>query len=1074
MNIIEIGDILKSNFSFLHSESEVLSYLGRAAEQYLYTDPNTAITKLRQFGETLGKIVFAKESLIEPFQATHYQRLNILRKEGYLEKEIYDLFNTLRREGNDAVHDATFGTTDEAKSLLPIAYRLATWYMEVYVDYDFKAPAYHEPEPVAEVDQELKRVYEEMIEKLEAELTVVRQKAMHLTEEDRKKRVAASRSFARNMQLSEAETRTMIDEQLRQAGWEADSKRLTYQQGVRPQPNRNIAIAEWPVRGGRADYALFIGLRLVGLVEAKAKHKNVPSVLDSQTKTYARNVVPRGEEEITPTTGDYQVPFLYATNGRPYLKQLAESSGIWFWDSRKPTQHARALEAWHSPADLQALLLHDPVEAMKALETEEIESLGLRDYQKQAVLAVEKAMVEGRRQILVGMATGTGKTRMAIALMYRLLATKMCRRILFLVDRNSLGQQTEDALKEMRIKDLMFDEIYDVKSLKDILPDMETKVHIATVQGMVRRLFYHEEHRPSVGQYDFIIVDEAHRGYTHDQEMTEEELMFRDQQDYINQYRRVIEYFDATVLGLTATPALHTIEIFGQPVFNYSYSEAVLDGYLVDHEVPYRFHTELQKLGITFEKDQEVKYLDTRTEEIHKETLPDTLSFDVEQFNRKVITESFNKVILDRLTDYIDPASNEKTLIFAVNDRHADMVVRLLKQAYRERGDHVEDDAIMKITGSIYRPLDAIKRFKNEKLPNIVVTVDLLTTGIDVPAISNLVFLRQVRSRILYEQMLGRATRLCPEIGKTCFRIYDAVGIYDKLQSYTDMKPVVKQTYTTLRQTYDDFIFAHDEQEEAFQRKQLVAKVQRLKQRLNDKKKQEFKELTQGMSLDDWITRLKTKPASEIKQDVVYFEYIEQLKLEQDKVYIAEVEDKIYEVTRGYGPDNQRPEDYLNGFQQYIRDNINHFTALQIICTRPQDLTKADLREVIRILELKGYKQSHLQTAWKQAKQEMIAADLISFIRQAALGDALVDLETRIKRAMKKVYAMEDWTPRQRRWLERIEKQLLKMPVLDPDPKQAFAEEPFKSEGGYRALKRTFGDTIDQIVHTINENLYIS
>ncbi|MEW8987466.1 MAG: DEAD/DEAH box helicase family protein, partial [Bacillus sp. (in: firmicutes)] len=390
---------------------------------------------------------------------------------------------------------------------------------------------------------------------------------------ERKKK---SKNFVRKNQLTEAETRTIIDEKLRAVGWEVDTSLLNHQKnGTLPKKNRNMAIAEWKVEGGRVDYALFVGLKLVGFIEAKANKKTIPSALESQTKVYAKNAVQVEDEMITPTTGEYKVPFLYATNGRPYLRQLQEESGIWFWDSRKPLEHARPLEGWHSPADLQFLLSLDDKDANKRLEEEDITKFGLRHYQQNAVLAAEGALKEGQRRMLIAMATGTGKTRTAIALMYRLIKSKKCRRILFLVDRNSLGKQTEDALKDTKIEGYSFADIYDVKSLDDITPEVETKVHITTVQGMVRRLFYNDNEKlPSVGQYDFIIVDEAHRGYTSDREMSEEELEFRDQNDYISQYRRVIDYFDAVCLGLTATPALHTTEIFGMPIYKYSYSEA--------------------------------------------------------------------------------------------------------------------------------------------------------------------------------------------------------------------------------------------------------------------------------------------------------------------------------------------------------------------------------------------------------------------------------------------------------------------------------------------------------------------
>lgn len=1068
---------MNSNFSFFRGKWDVLANLGETAENNVYQDPHTTLMKLRLFGETLSKFILASENIRESFGTTQVDRINTLRREGLVESELIDIFDTIRRKGNKASHEADFGKVEEAKALIKLTFRLSTWFMEVYGDWNFQAPDYIEPTEQTEADVDiLQKEFEDKIKELEKELELTRQKAESENDEVKIERKKISKNFIRRQQLSEAETRAIIDEKLRLAGWEVDTHQFNNQtKGTFPEKNRNMAIAEWKVDGGRVDYALFIGLQLVGLIEAKAQRKNIPGILESQTKEYAKNIFQHDKEVITPTTGKYKVPFLYATNGRPYLKQLQEESGIWFWDSRKPLEHARPLEGWHSPADLQLLLSQDDVDANKRLEEENIKKFGLRHYQQNAVLATEAALKEGQRRMLVAMATGTGKTRTAIALMYRLIKTKKCRRILFLVDRNSLGKQTEDALKDTKIEGYSFSDIYDVKALEDMTPDVETKVQIATVQGMVRRLFYNEsENMPSVGQYDFIIVDEAHRGYTSDREMSEEELTFRDQYDYISQYRRVIDYFDAACLGLTATPALHTTEIFGMPIYKYSYSEAVLDGYLVDHEPPYLFKTELSQAGISFEKDEEVEFFDVDSAGIQLEKMEDTIRFEVEQFNKKVITEPFNRAVLNKLTDYIDPTSKEKTLIFAATDQHADLIVRLLKEAFKERGDEVEDDAIVKITGYIYKPLETIKRFKNERLPNIVVTVDLLTTGIDVPAITNLVFLRRIQSRILYDQMLGRATRLCPEIGKTHFNIYDAVGIYDKLQSYTEMKPVVKQQNYTISQLHESLSNATSEVEEAFYREQLVAKIQRRKQRFNEQGKQKFEELSNGKSLDEWVKEVQSYSSQDAKKDSVLFEFVETFRAKGEKRYISKKEDEVTDVVRGYGEGNSRPEDYLDGFVQFIKENINEIPALHLVCTRPKDLTRQDLRELITILETKGFKQSHLQTAWKQTKNQDIAADIISFIRQAALGEALVDHDTRIKNAMQKVYSLNDWTPRQKKWLERIEKQLLQVPVLAPTPQDAFSEEPFLSRGGYKMLRKEFGDYIDKVVTTINDSLYIS
>lgn len=1070
-----------SNFSFFKGDWEVLAKLGESAERNLYNDPHTSIMKLRLLGESIAKAVLASDNIRESYDTKQVDRLNTMKKEGLAEPEMLDIFHTLRRKGNTASHEASYGTTEEAKQLLALAYQISIWFMEVYIDWEFIAPTYREPER-EESSKELQlkvQALEEEIAKKEKELLsqldTITDDA--ITKDVRVRRKEKSKLHIQKHRLSEAQTRVLIDDKLRAAGWIVDTEKYNQKKHkTMPQKNQNMAIAEWKVGSKYADYALFIGLQLVGIVEAKAMHRDIPAALESQTKVYAREIQAIEGIELLPRNAEYKVPFLYASNGRPYLKQLADQSGIWFWDARTPMKHAHPLEGWHSPADLKLLLDVDDKEANERLKNEDITKFGLREYQQNAVLAAEQALMEGARKMLVAMATGTGKTRTAIALMYRLIKAKKCRRILFLVDRNSLGQQTADALKDSKMEnDLSFTSIYDVKSLEDMTPDVETKVQIATVQGMVRRLFYSDQEQlPSVGQYDFIIVDEAHRGYTSDREMTNDELLFRDQNEYVSQYRRVIDYFDAAVLGLTATPALHTTEIFGSPIYKYSYTEAVLDGYLVDHEPPYLFETQLQQHGISFEKGAEVEVYDPEQGEIILEQLEDELKFEVEHFNKRVITEGFNRAVLQELIKHIDPESEEKTLIFAATDQHADLIVRLLKEAYAENGDDVSDDAIVKITGSIYHPNEMIKRFKNERLPNIVVTVDLLTTGIDVPKITNLVFLRRIKSRILYDQMLGRATRLCPEIGKESFRIFDAVGIYNQLQQYTDMKPVVKQQNATIGELHESFVQAETKDEAQHFLDQLVAKIQRKKQTLNDEGKRQFEQLSKGLTVDEWAKELQAYTPEQAQQNSILFDYVATYKTQKVLQVIANHEDEVTDVKRGYGEGNERPSDYLDGFVQFIRENMNTIPALQIVCTRPKDLTRKDLREIEVILATKHFKEEHLQTAWKQAKNEEIAADIISFIRQAALGEALVSTETRVKNAMQKVYSMHDWTSRQRKWLERIEKQLIEMPVLSPNPQEAFSEEPFKSQGGYNRLKKELGEEVDQIVQLINDSLYAS
>ena len=283
--------------------------------------------------------------------------------------------------------------------------------------------------------------------------------------------------------------------------------------------------------------------------------------------------------------GAYRVPFLFATNGRPFLRQLQTKSGLHVLDARRKENHPRALEGWHTPDGLRGQLAQDIDAADEALSVEPTQYLDLRPYQLRAIRAVEEAVAQGQRELLLAMATGTGKTKTCIGLLYRLLKTKRFRRVLFLVDRTSLGEQAEGAFKDAQHEGLQtFTNIFDVKGIADAKADKDTKVHIATIQGMVARVIAGEETRPfPVDTYDCIVIDECHRGYLLDKELGDDELTFRDEADYISKYRRVLDHFDAVKIGLTATPALHTSQIFGRPVYSYPYREAVIDGFLVDY-----------------------------------------------------------------------------------------------------------------------------------------------------------------------------------------------------------------------------------------------------------------------------------------------------------------------------------------------------------------------------------------------------------------------------------------------------------------------------------------------------------
>jgi type I restriction enzyme R subunit len=396
----------------------------------------------------------------------------------------------------------------------------------------------------------LEELLEESAEKELVRVETIQEEAVLAAPEQIEARVERAAEAADQVELDEAATRHIIDEQLRAAGWEADTVELRYHKGVRPQRNRNLAIAEWPTENGPADYVLFIGMQPVAVVEAKKKTRDVSASIE-QAKRYSRGYVPKaGESPPGGPWGEYKIPFLFATNGRPYLRQLETKSGVWFRDARKTTNLSHALNGWYSPEGLKELLRQDAEEAHERLKKEPTDYLGLRDYQLSAVDAAEKALEQGKREVLLAMATGTGKTRTCIGLCYRLLKSRRFRRILFLVDRTALGIQATNAFKDVRLENLQtFTDIFDLKELKDITPESDTKLQVATVQGMVKRiLFSDDEEPPPIDQYDCIVVDECHRGYLLDRELSDQELTFRSEADYISKYRRVLEHFDAVDL----------------------------------------------------------------------------------------------------------------------------------------------------------------------------------------------------------------------------------------------------------------------------------------------------------------------------------------------------------------------------------------------------------------------------------------------------------------------------------------------------------------------------------------------
>lgn len=1118
------ASVLRSNFTHLKEHDEQLLRLGMLAERYFAEDPNTCLLKLRQLTEALTQMTASNVGLLDRPQETHFERLNRLRDQGILPREIHQLLDAVRHTGNAANH-ALVGDHRTALNAMKLAWQVAVWFHRTFKAPQFKSGPFIPPQPpkdesaelraelesltqalaqhqaaheeksqlLATLEQQLQAAkseqtfWEQMAAETEAEKNALKerleQKQAETVQQPAAKvsaLVTASNEAAKQVVLDEAATRRLIDSQLEKAGWVVDSENLRHAQGARPQKGKNMAIAEWPTSDGRADYVLFVGLVPMAAVEAKRKNIQVSASLQ-QAMRYARGFMPSEDIEMHGANWgaqqEFRLPFVFSTNGRSFLRQLATASGIWFRDLRKADNLGRVLEGWPTPEGLKELLKLDETEAHARLAKATFDfGFHVRDYQQRAILKVEQSIAEGQREILLAMATGTGKTKTCIALIYRLLRAQRFRRILFLVDRSALGGQAADAFKETRMESQRtFAEIFGIKELDEIAPDTDTCVHIATVQGMVRRVLLPAEDAvpPAVDQYDCIVVDECHRGYLLDRELSETEMSFRSYEDYISKYRRVLDYFDAVKIGLTATPALHTTEIFGPPVFTYSYREAVIDGHLIDHEPPVKIKTKLSEDGIAWQRGEDVQVYRSDDGQIELFKAPDEIKLEVEAFNKKVITEPFNRVVCDYLAQELDPASRRKTLIFCATDPHADMVVDLLKKAFAKHWGGVDDDAVIKITGAADKPLKLIRRFKNELYPNVAVTVDLLTTGIDVPAICNLVFLRRVNSRILFDQMLGRATRPCEDVEKDTFRIFDAVRLYEALENLTAMKAVVVDPNISFTQLGKELAQLGTEEACMLVRDQFVAKFQRKKRHLSEKAARDF-EAHAGMTPDAFLKHLREMSLEQVAAwFVAHPDLGEILDRKPDgpsqPVYVSHHEDSFIVAEHGYGKAG-KPEEYLKAFGAYLRENGNKLPALITVMTRPRELTRQQLKELHYELDKAGFSETSLATAWRDMTSQDIAARIIGFIRQAALGDALVPYSQRVDQALQSMLMSRPWTSPQREWLKKLAAQTKANVIVDRTALEK--DMVFTEGGGFNRLNKLFDGQLQEVLENFNDTLW--
>jgi len=878
-----------------------------------------------------------------------------------------------------------------------------------------------------------------------------------------------------------------IDPKLKALGW----KIVPYDEGADISSYRRHAIEEFPTANGPADYALVVDGQLLGVIEAKKLSLGPQGVL-VQAERYSKGVIDSPFD-----FRGFRVPFLFSTNGEV----------IWFHDVRHELHLSRKIANFFTPGGLAELIQTDVEAAYSRLRQLPNNHPRLRPYQIEANDAVEAAIIRRKRQMLLAMATGTGKTFTTVNQIYRLMKSGAARRILFLVDRRALAAQAVRAFAAFEPEPgLKFDHIYEVYSQRFQKEDFDEDdkfdprvlpraylenptgghafVYVCTIQRMTINLFGRqavfrtssdeeidedaEQLSIPIHAFDLIIADECHRGYT-----TGEVSVWRD----------TLNHFDAIRVGLTATPAAHTKAYFKDVVYRYEYERAVREGHLVDYDAV-KIKSDVRMNGVFLNEGEEVEIVDPDSGAETRDSLEDERQFDSSEVERKVTSPDSNRKVVLELKKYADEHRERtgrfpKTLIFAANDvphtSHADQLVEICREVF-EQGESF----VRKITGRVDRPLQQIREFRNRKKPGIVVTVDLLSTGVDIPDLEFIVFLRTVKSRILFEQMLGRGTRKGEHHpDKSHFVVFDCfdgtlLEYFRKSTGITAEPP--DKPARTIQQIIDDIWSNRDRD---YNIRCLVKRLQRIEKEMDASAREDFAAFgipdgdigTYARALprklrDDFVETMKLLRNEEFQDLLVNY-------TRRKKVFLRAIEheDTVsseYLIRDGKGKE-YKPEDYLVAFTRFVEENTDKIDAIGILLDHPRDWSTSALSQLKDKLATapERFTIENLQRAHELYYNKALV-EIISMVKHAAdQSQPLLTAEERIRRAFAKLTADKTFTDEQQRWLDRIRDHLVAN--LSIDQEDFLLMPVFEQAGGWVQANRVFDGKLQELLAELNE-----
>ena len=907
----------------------------------------------------------------------------------------------------------------------------------------------------------------------------------------------------------EQSARQIIDAKLEQSGWIIQNMR-----DLNVSAGTGVAVREFPTSTGPVDYALFVDGKPVGVIEAKKSTlgENITAV-EEQSSRYAHS-------SLKYIKVDYNIRFAYE----------ATDKVIRFTDYNDIKYRSRTIFSFHRPETLRKLDKADNTIRNNMKQFPELDKSGFRKCQITAIENLDASLADNRPRALIQMATGSGKTFTAITAAYRMLKYGKMNRILFLVDTKSLGEQAEREFLAYTPNDdpRSFSQLYGVTRLKtSYIPD-DTQICISTIQRMYsilkgeeldesneevslnevasadsqpsKEVVYNAKYPPEF--FDCIIVDECHRSI-------------------YNVWSQVLSYFDAFIIGLTATPDKRTFAYFNENVVSeYPREQAIIDGVNVGEDI-YLIETEITKNGAHIMK-QMIEHRDRLTREKRWQQLDEDIDYKPTRLDRDIVNKSQIRTIIktfkEKVCTELFPRRKEvpKTLIFAKTDSHADDIINTVREEFGEGNEFCK-----KITYNAENPESVLSSFRNDYNPRIAVTVDMIATGTDVKPIECLIFMRDVRSKNYYEQMKGRGTRtlnkddlqkVSPSAteNKDHFVIVDAVGVTKSKK--TETRTLERKPSVSMKELmYHIACGSRDEDTLT----SLANRVIRLNSQMDNTERRQFTEsvgssagmvaenLLNAFDEDMILSRAQTAnstatPTDEqiqaaqremIREAVEPFqhpevrEYIENVRRSHDQIIDTTNIDTVTFV----GFDSQREENadrVIHTFREFIEENKDEIIALRIIYNeayKDRPMMIAALKELYNKLKEKGVTVERLWDCYVIKQPEKVKrstaaqlTDLISIIRfEMGYADSLAPFADRVN------YNFMQWTLRrnagavhftdeQMEWLRLIKDHIAASLSIVPNDLEL---SPFDRKGGLGRFYEVFGDNYEAILHELNIEL---